>query len=185
MRKRAAGVLLVAALGCSKASSGGGPSPSTVRSVPFDGGVAKVESDSRGAEHVLLLAPDGEVVGESWCVAPLSGYDAVRRFFTGVRSAVLDGDADRIADLMAYPLRVNEPVTRLVASREQFIAERGRILTSEVVERIRAADPGMVSCSEQGHALGDGVLWAELQPNERLAVWAVNVGPGPRRRPGG
>jgi hypothetical protein len=82
------------------------------------------------------------------------------------------------ADLMAFPLRVNNPSSRFVKSREQFLAEHQNILTHQVIERVRAADPGKVSCNWQGHSLGDGVLWAELQANDRLAVWSINLGAG-------
>jgi hypothetical protein len=69
-----------------------------------------------------------------------------------------------------------------VGSREQFVSEHRQIITPDVVERVRAADPGQVACNSQGHRLGDGVLWAELQRDDRLAVWAINLGPGPLRR---
>lgn len=199
-------VLLLALVGCTRESSNGGahrrdvhpaeparsiasakatPAPASahpVRDVPFDGGVARIELE-RGLEHVLLLGPDGGLVADSWCPAPDAGYDAVRAFFTDVRAAILNGDVAHVSERMTYPLRVSQGVTRLVASRALFLQESARILTPDVIERVRAADPGQVFCTSDGHMLGDGVLWAELQPDSRLGVWAINVGPGPRRKP--
>jgi hypothetical protein len=152
------------------------------RNVPFDGGVARLEIE-RGLEHVVLLGPDAGFIAESWCPAPDAGYDAVRAFFTEVRTAILNDDPVAVSKLMTYPLRVNHRVTRSVTSPEQFIRERAQILTPDVIQRVRAADPGQVFCGTDGHLLGDGVLWAELQPDSRLGVWAINVGPGPRRKP--
>jgi hypothetical protein len=155
---------------------------SVVRDVPFDGGVAHIETNPNGTEHVLLQSPDGGILGESTCVAPLEGYDTVRAFFTDVRNAIVSGDVARTADFMGFPLRVNRPETRMVLTREQFLREQARIITRDVVDRVRAAEPGQVFCNWQGNPLGDGVLWAELQPNDRLRVSAINLGPGPRRR---
>ena len=122
------------------------PTASTiVRVVPFDGGAAHLEADPRGSEHVLLLAPDGGVLGESYCAWPIDGYDVVREFFTAARNAIVTGNVERTADLMAFPLRVNGPQSRLVKSREQFVIEHASILTRDVVERVRMADPGRVT----------------------------------------
>lgn len=149
-----------------------------VREVPFDGGVAQVTTDG-GSEQVLLVSSDGGVHSESYCEPPLAGYDAVRAFYVDVRAAIIGGNAEQIAGFMAFPLRVNQTGTRVVSTREQFLRERARILTPDVVKRVRDADPGQVFCNSQGEMLGDGVLWAELQPSNRLAVWVVNGGPGP------
>ena len=149
-----------------------------VRDLPFDGGVAHIETDPRGAEDVLLLGPGGGVLGESECFAPLEGYDAVRAFYSEVQNAIVGGDVARAADFMTFPLRVNGSKTRTVLSREQFLREHESIITRDVVDRVRAADPGQVFCNWQGKMLGDGVLWAELQSNDHLAVRVVNLGPG-------
>ena len=166
------------------ASAGATPQPlgAVVRDVPFDGGVARVETDRRGSERVTLLRPDGMLVGESWCAPPLAGYDAVRAFYTDVRTAIVKGDVDRVADLMAFPLRVNGRSTRSVTSREQFLRERERIFTRGVVESVRAGDPGKVFCNAHGVMFGEGVLWGNLQANGRLAVDVVNVGQEPITR---
>jgi len=148
-----------------------------VREVPFDGGVAHVELDSRGSELVRLIARDGRNLAASTCLPPRAGYDAVRAFYTDVRAAILAGDVERIAAFMSFPLRVNGGRTRSVATREQFVRERSRILTRDVVKRVQDADPGQVFCNGQGDMLGDGVLWAETQANGRLAVWVINQGP--------
>lgn len=148
-----------------------------VREVPFDGGVARVEGGPQGAERVQLGGLDGKNLGESTCVGSLAGYDAVRRFFTAARSAILGGDVEQIASFMAFPLRVNDTPTRVVSTREQFISERARILTSDVTASVRNADPGQVFCTSQGVMLGNGVLWADVQPDNRLAIFVINLGP--------
>jgi hypothetical protein len=135
-----------------------------------------IESNADGTEIVRVLDADGGVASESHCLAPRAGYDAVRAFYTRVRAAILANDAGQIAELVAFPLRVNAETTRVVRTREQFLRERAHILTQDVVERVRRADPAQVFCNAQGQMLGDGVLWADLQPNDRLAVWVVNVG---------
>ena len=144
--------------------------------------MARVDTEPSGAEHVVLHGPDGGVIGESNCAGLLAGYNAVRAFFTDVRSAIIARDAPRTADLVAFPLRVNGGNTRMVLSRDQFLSERAKILTRDVIERVHAADPGQVFCNWQGNMLGDGVLWAELQPNNQLAVSVINLGSGPKRR---
>jgi hypothetical protein len=148
-----------------------------VREVPFDGGVAHVETDARGFDHVLLVGADGSHLAESTCVPSHAGYDAVRSFYADVRTAILGDDTEKVAAFMAFPLRVNGKRTRVVSSPEQFVRERARILTPEVVARVRDSDPGQVFCNSQGEMLGDGVLWAEVQANDRLAVWVINLGP--------
>jgi hypothetical protein len=153
-----------------------------VREVPFDGGVAQVETEARGSERVLLVGADGRHLAESTCVPPHAGYDAVRSFYANVRAAIVGDDTEKVAALMAFPLRVNGKRTRVVSSREQFVRERARILTPEVVARVRDSDPGQVFCNSQGEMLGDGVLWAEVQANDRLAVWVINLGPEPRKQ---
>jgi hypothetical protein len=198
-------IVLIAVIGCSRQPTGGRPdggqhvpiSPgseatasadpepqplgSVVRDVPFDGGVARVETGRRGAERVILLRPDGMLVGESWCAPPLAGYDAVRTFYAEVREAIVDGNVERVADLMAFPMRVNGRSTRSVTSREQFLRERERILTPSVVEGVRAGDPGKVFCNAHGVMFGEGVLWANVQANGRLAVDVVNAGQEPNK----
>lgn len=154
----------------------------STRDVPFDGGLARIESNADGSEVVRVLDADGGVLSESHCLAPRAGYDAVRDFYTRVRAAILAGDPEQVADLMAFPLRVNDETTRVVKNRTQFLSEYARILTRDVVERVRRAEPAHVFCNAQGEMLGDGVLWAELQPNERLAVWVVNVDTAAPRR---
>ena len=91
---------------------------------------------------------------------------------------------------MEFPLRVNEVSTRLgdapksplVSTREQFLREYSTILTDDVLARVREADPGQVSCSWQGHDLGDGVFYADLGERDTLTIDAVNVGPPVRSR---
>lgn len=150
--------------------------------MPFDGGVAQVETDARGSERVLLVGADGRHLAESTCDPPHAGYDAVRSFYADVRTAMLGDDTEKVATFMAFPLRVNGKTTRVVSSREQFARERARILTPDVVTRVRDSDPGQVFCNSQGEMLGDGVLWAEVQANDRLAVWVINLGPEPTKR---
>jgi hypothetical protein len=159
------------------ASPAAAPS-ATVRDIPFDAGVAHVETQADGEEHVILRDASGALLADSHCPGPRQGYDAIRAFFTGVREAILSGDSARAAEFMRYPLRVNGRETRLVRSRQQFIAEHALILSQGVVAQVRAADPGQVFCNAQGSMLGDGVLWAELQPDDRLAVWVINAGAG-------
>ncbi|HEX6277251.1 MAG TPA: hypothetical protein VFZ53_29620 [Polyangiaceae bacterium] len=144
--------------------------------------MARIETGRGGSERVSLLMPDGMLVGESWCAPPLAGYDAVRAFYTDVRAAIVSGDVERVADLMAFPLRVNGRNTRSITSREHFLRERERILTPGVVESVRAADPGKVFCNAHGVMFGEGVLWGNLQPNGRLAVDVVNVGREPSKK---
>ena len=168
--------VLSATTAVAKPSAAPAPTAPAVREVPFDGGVAQVEADARGYDRVVLVGADGGHLAESMCAAPHAGYDAVRSFYADVRTAMLGGDPAEIAAFMAFPLRVNGKKTRVVSSREQFIRERARILTPDVVAHVRAADPGQVFCNSQGVMLGNGVLWAEVQDNDRLAVWVINLG---------
>lgn len=174
--------VLSATTAAAKPSAAPAPTAPAVREVPFDGGVAHVETDPRGYDRVLLVGADGRHLAESMCAAPHAGYDAVRSFYADVRTAMLGDDPEKVAAFMAFPLRVNGKKTRVVSSREQFVRERARILTPDVVARVRDSDPGQVFCNSQGVMLGDGVLWAELQDGDRLAVWVINLGPGLKQR---
>ena len=186
-RRAAPGGTAAASLPPRAATASSAPAPASAtppREVAFDGGVARIEADSATADHVLLLGPDGGIKAESTCTRPYEGYDAVRSFFEQVRSAILANDAAALLNSIAFPLRVNAAETHVIASREQFLKERDQIITRDVIEQVRLADPGQVFCNWQGDMLGDGVMWAQVQPNDHLAVSVINVGRVPHRKEG-
>lgn len=124
---------------------------------------------------VTIDDPNGKLGGSSSCGANGFEYKKSVALFAELQDALAAGARDKIAALMAYPLRVNLGFK----SRRIFkdAAALGRdfdvAFPPPVVKKILDAEPRAIFCRADGFMLGSGVVWAEVQKG-RYGVFVVN-----------
>jgi hypothetical protein len=129
---------------------------SAARVVNFVGGSATITTVN-GSDHVVMRD------GRSWtCSAATGGYDEIVSFYRAFQAAIAAGSRERVAEMAAYPLRLNvvgEPPV-FIGSRTEFIQQYETIFPEGLAARIQSATPEDVSCYGDNAALGTrGEVW--------------------------
>ena len=164
-------LVLLLANSSSNAQIDQGPEP-TERVVTFDGGSAKVTTIN-GIERVEQWDWAGNLGALSGCNSVTGTYDEIVSFYHGFQIAIAAGSKERVAAMIAYPLRINVIATkrrsRLIRSRAKFIERYHTIFPNSLIKRIQAAIPEKVFCKGEAAMLGDGIVW-----ESELHVFVVN-----------
>ncbi|MEO1070164.1 MAG: hypothetical protein AAFW95_13770 [Cyanobacteria bacterium J06638_6] len=126
-----------------------------------------------GGERVTVREVDGQLVSISVCQLPGLRYEDIVSFFDRFQAQVLLADADAVAAMMHYPLRVNS-MDRSFADPTELLESYDSVFSAELVEKVRAADPDSVFCNDQGTMLGNGSVWAYPEMDSTLKVIAIN-----------
>jgi hypothetical protein len=146
--------------------------PSHPRVIETGDNVITVEELGDG-ERVTVREVDGQLVSTSVCQFPGLGYEDIVSFFDRFQEQVLLADADAVAAMMHYPLRVNS-MDRVFAEPTELLNSYDTVFNSELVEKVRSADPASVFCNDQGTMLGNGSVWAYPETDSALKVIAIN-----------
>lgn len=109
----------------------------------------------------------------SWIVAGFSHPEDVHGWLARLRSHVVAGDREAVADAVQFPLS-NPPV----ADRAAFLERYEAIVTPSVVRALVEQDLHEVWRNYQGAMVGDGQVWfREVTADEgppRFAIVAIN-----------
>jgi hypothetical protein len=137
-------------------------------------GTVRIESSDPTSDHVIVTAPDGSVISESWCGGAGMTYDDVVTFFVEFQRRVAQDDRKGVAQMIAFPLRVFAQERYQIKTTEEFVRRFAEIFTPAVVRAVRAAEPRFAFCRSDGTMLGSGVLWAGVRRGNRLRVFEIN-----------
>ncbi|TXI50352.1 MAG: hypothetical protein E6Q50_03350 [Lysobacter sp.] len=160
-----------------------------VRTIAAKNGRVLVERQSHASVHAddgsvreqgaidLVTVEDaaGNVVSESTCSAETGSYDDYRVFFGALTRALEANDAERLAALVEFPLRVNRSgkkplkIANAAALRKQY----AKVFGGPTRQAVLDADPAVVFCRDDGAMIGHGVVWARKQDG-RTALYVVN-----------
>lgn len=160
-----------------------------VRTIPAKNGRVLVERQNHASVHgddgsvreqgaidmVTVEDASGAVMSESTCSAETGSYDDYHAFFGALTRAVEANDAERLASLVEFPLRVNRDgrkplkIANAAALRKQY----GKVFAGATRQAILDADPAVVFCRNDGAMIGHGVVWARKQAG-RTALFVVN-----------
>jgi len=110
--------------------------------------------------------------------------DEVAGFLGSLQAAVRTDKPAAVADLIAFPLRVNEPARKtLVKTRAEFVRSYARIFTPSVRAAILKQGATDLFRNWQGYMIGNGQIWfTGICPDtscttHRVGVITVNVMP--------
>ena len=125
-------------------------------------------------DKVTIEDIHGKLSGESSCGANGFSYRRSVEFMAELQQAVKAGDKDKVASLMAYPVRVNQGggKHRIIKDSAAFVRDYEKLLPSAVATAIAAADPRKLFCRYDGVMLGSGVIWAG---NEKAGLGVITI----------
>ena len=104
----------------------------------------------------------GCMLAHSRCKGDSYGYRAAVGFMTDLQARAKAQDANGLAEIARYPLRVNgRSASRDIHSHAEFLQVFGRVFTPRVLGAVAAADPRDLFCNYHGVMLGDGIVWAD------------------------
>jgi hypothetical protein len=105
----------------------------------------------------------------------------IEAFARELQAALRGHDTARVADLVAYPLRVNtfgKPTRQL--GRAALLKQFDQVFVPAVVQQVQQQDPAALFQNYQGLMFGSGAVWANAvcpsgwRPDCPLRVIAVN-----------
>ncbi len=113
-------------------------------------------------ETVTIRGKDRRIVAQSSFVASGYRYRPAVLLFGRLQDAVRRHDAEGVAKVVGFPLRVNGAAGghRVIAGRGAFLRGYARIVTPRVARLVAAADPRKLFARDVGVMLGHGVAWA-------------------------
>lgn len=142
--------------------------------VKFAGGQVTVDLDGDG-ERVRVTDAEGQLQSESWCPSEFGTFDQLHSFFADFKAALISGDSRRVAELVRYPLRVNDVHRMTIKNKAQLLRRYAQVFTAPVLSDIRTAEPAAIFCRHGAAMIGSGAVWVSGN-NGRVAVEVVNTG---------
>ncbi len=129
-----------------------------------DGSTITVTNDDK----VVIEDPHGRSSGESHFRKNGFSYRRSVQFMADLQQRLKAGDKEKLAELILFPLRVNQSAQRhrLIQDRAAFVRDFEQIFNAKVTEKVLAADPRKIFCNYQGVMLGDGILWVGSDSKE-------------------
>ncbi len=99
-----------------------------------------------------------------YAVAGATDDQLVERNVQAFRSAVIMGDRSRVAELVAYPVRLTlGGSSRVAADAREFLGGYDNLFSPELVDQVRAGVPHAMFANSSGIMLGDGVVWFDAE----------------------
>ena len=161
-------------------AAGPAPAPAAAPQLVIPGvGTTTLEDGTRitvtADDKVIIEDPTGKSSGESSCGANGFNYRRSVEFMAELQQAVKAGDKEKVARLMAYPVRVNQGggKHRMIKDQATFVRDYEQIIKSATAAEIAAADPRKLFCRYDGVMLGRGVIWASGE-EEKFGVSTIN-----------
>lgn len=82
------------------------------------------------------------------------------RFFYELKNAIAEKDAERVAELNGYPIRINfDSGPIFYNSKKEFVANYEKIVTSEMYKRVRKQEFSDLFANNYGLHIGYGDIW--------------------------
>jgi hypothetical protein len=133
----------------------------------------KITVDAAG--RVVIEDPNGKNGGSSHCGGNGFVYRKSVQLFAELQDALRAGAKNKVADLVLYPLRINEAVGKFtkIKDRAELLAGFERAFPEKVVAAILAAEPRAIFCRADGFMLGPGTVWANVQKG-RYGLFVIN-----------
>jgi hypothetical protein len=98
-----------------------------------------------------------------------------RAFLAELQTAVHDGDKNKVASVISYPLLVIHGSHRTrIKTKAQFIAEFNTIFDPHVQKAIAQQSAQCLFGNYQGAMIGNGEVWFSQQPNGTMKIITVN-----------
>ena len=142
----------------------------------------------------ILLAVIALLLGSPCCAQPEAdrfapagiAEAAARSMLEALQSGVRSDDRAKVADLIEYPLRVNNSHThRLISDRGEFLSNYTKVFTSEIRQQVLEQSFDDLFVSWRGVMIANGAVWfsgvcdAASTPgtckHPRVRVIAVNL----------
>jgi hypothetical protein len=132
------------------------------------------QTRAQGSEPVAKRppCPDFSVTG-------IESRAKLEPFFEQVKTAVTEGDAKHVAELIEYPIFAKVGGHRILIPNKAVFEKNGdEILSEKVKKAARAQSFSGVVCNYQGVMFGEGEIWiSKIKPRKgkpRLRIKAIN-----------
>jgi hypothetical protein len=131
---------------------------------------------------VLILACAFGARAQQACDFPTAASrDAFLRFDRELRAALNDNDVGKVALLVSYPLRVNDPNGNYVIEDAASLARRiNSVFTPQIREAVLAKSAQSLSCTPQGVLYGKGEVLVPFSEHG-YGISTINI-PGEDKR---
>lgn len=114
------------------------------------------------------------VISNPYEVAGIGNPIVFEHNFSLLQKDVKEGKKAEAADLMVYPLRVNDKgTTTEIKTKKEFIAKYDKIMTAKVKKALLAQKVDQLFVNWKGVMIGNGELWMG-QSGEQVGVIAIN-----------
>jgi len=112
----------------------------------------------------------------------LSAYDHLVQFFADYRTAIVSGNAGKVAALTAFPLQIDSGATEFVKNAEELKRQFTTVFPRPLIGVLRDLDPHFIYC-QRGHVMvAAGRVWAKLEGGG-LRVYFVDSHARPLAKP--
>ena len=123
-----------------------------------DDWILGIRTDDMGLQHPVLLSLDRDT--DTLFAATGMSDQTVLTFIAALQEAVRRSDAAAVAQMVHYPLRVNnDSGSTSVDSAEAFIQQYAELMTPSISELVINARPGELFSSWRGLMFGAGEVW--------------------------
>lgn len=114
------------------------------------------------------------IINNPYEVAGIENPILFEHNFNLLQKVVKEGKKSEVANLMVYPLKVNNKgKTMEIKTKKDFIAKYDKIMTAKVKKALLAQKVDKVGVSWRGVMIGNGELWIG-QFGEQVGVFAIN-----------
>ncbi|MCM3293923.1 hypothetical protein M3661_27900 [Paenibacillus sp. MER 180] len=137
---------------------------------------SQVYADVPGAVSGLMTppAPQADEVNP-YEVAGIYDPQEVNDFIVNLQSAVAANDKKAVAEMVSYPLRVNQAGhSTQIASKTAFVKQYNSIITKKVRQKVLAQEVNKLFVNYNGVMIGDGEMWIS-KIDGKIAIYAMNL----------
>lgn len=104
-------------------------------------------------------------------------YDQAKTFVSQLKEDIQKNDADKISELISYPLRVNtgsrhgKTIYYFIKTKKEFLHDYPTIFTEK--NKARVLRDQSIFCNYQGGMLADGFIWFEMGAHQ-MVIFSIN-----------
>ncbi len=111
------------------------------------------------------------------CVNNGINYALATTLLNDLKAALIQDDKNKIADLISYPLRVNDANSKrhvIVKSKTEFLQKYDTLFSTPNKKRLLGSNN--IFCNFQGAMLGGGAVWFKTKENS-AKIYVINIMP--------
>lgn len=98
-----------------------------------------------------------------------------KQFLAQLKAAIEAGNKQRVASMVAYPVRVFERGKKTrVRNKAEFIARYRDLITAAVKKAVMTQHPDCLFANYQGIMIGNGEVWFVEEPNDTFKIITIN-----------